>query len=70
MMIGTLKYASGRTMTDSAHPTVLDWALVSVSERTLSKDREENKKDYKVNAEPVSSFDRHCHSEFMILDVL
>ena len=61
MMIGTLKYASGRTMTDGAHPNILDWALVSVSEGTLKKDREEYKKDYKVNSEPVSSCDRHCH---------
>ena len=57
MSIGKLKYASGRTMTSGTNPTILDWALVSVSNSVFKKDREEYKKDYKVNWEPVSSFD-------------
>ena len=48
--LGKLQYASGRRIRSGRHPSLLDWALVSVSETTFKKDRE-NQKKYKVNTE-------------------
>lgn len=52
--IGSLKYASGRRITTKPPYRILDWALIYSSQKTFQNDRNEFKKDYKVNGAAVS----------------